>query len=505
MANDDIRLSVGRKGFIEKHGLWSDADRNAAAEALELARRADLTTVRFAVPDQHGIVRGKTMAARLFAQALQNGIDFPVAPLLFDTANAIVFDPFVAGGGFGMTEMTGDPNCVLVPDPTTFTVLPWTPGTGWILCDMYFPDGRPVPFSPRGILRAALEEADGRGYSFVAGLEVEWYLTHLIDNGLAGDDLGAPGAPAPPPVVTPAAHGFQYLLEDHSDQIDDVLQALLRTMTALDLPIRSLEDEWGPGQVEMTFDPMNGMASADAMILFRAATKQVCRRLGYHASFMCKPKLPGAYSSGWHLHQSLADAATGENLFATDDGPGPLSDIGRHFVGGVLAHARGASVFTTPSINGYRRLKPHSLAPTGASWAVDNRAAMIRVQGAVGNPGSHIENRIGEPTANPYLYMASQLIAGLDGIKARTDPGPLLDEPYAAEHVEMLPTSLREAVEALDADSLFRATMSDQFVDYMIAMKSSEVERFETSLKEAPAADTGDVTDWEQREYFRIF
>ena len=505
MPDKPPRLSVGRKGFIDKHGLWGDTERHAAKEAVKRAAAEELTTIRFAVPDQHGIIRGKTLAARLFPQALANGIDFPVAPWIFDTANAIVFDPFVEGGGFGMEEMTGDPNCILVPDPTTFTVLPWAPKTGWIICEMFFPSGQPFPFDARRIFRNALSQARTAGFTYVTGLEVEWYLTRMVDNMLGGQELGAPGNPAPAPIVTPAAHGFQYLLEDHSDEIDDILQALLRTMTDLGLPIRSLEDEWGPGQVEMSFDPIDGIHSADAMILFRAATKQVCRRLGFHASFMCKPKLPGAYSSGWHLHQSLASAESGANLFAADGPPGPLSDVGKHYVGGLLKHARGASVFTTPSINGYRRVKPHSLAPTGATWAVDNRAAMIRVQGRVGDPGSHIENRSGEPTANPYLYMASQLIAGLDGIESKADPGPLRGEPYAAAGVAKLPTSLREAVEELGADKLYRARMGDRFIDYMVTMKMSEVKRFETYLKENQSANSDEVTDWEQREYFRLF
>jgi glutamine synthetase len=275
VSDKPSRLSVGRKGFIDEHGLWGEPERHAAAEAIKRAAAENLTTIRFAVPDQHGIVRGKTLAARLFPQALTNGIDFPVAPFFFDTANAIVFDPFIEGGGFGMEEMTGDPNCVLVPDPTTFTILPWTPKTGWILCEMFFSNGQPLPFDARRIFRNALEQAKTAGFTYVTGLEVEWYLTRMVDNMLGGGELGGPGNPAPAPIVTPASHGFQYLLEDHNDEIDDVLQALLRTMTDLGLPIRSLEDEWGPGQVEMTFDPMDGIRSADAMILFRAATKQV--------------------------------------------------------------------------------------------------------------------------------------------------------------------------------------------------------------------------------------
>lgn len=131
--------SVGREGFIRQYGLWNSDEEVLAADIVRQVETSGVDYVRFAVPDQHGIIRGKTIAARLVAAALRNGIDFPVAPLFFDTANAIVFDPFQRGGGFGMAEMQGDPNVVLVPDPATFKILPWAPHVGWILTDMYFP------------------------------------------------------------------------------------------------------------------------------------------------------------------------------------------------------------------------------------------------------------------------------------------------------------------------------------------------------------------------------
>ncbi len=496
--------SVGREGFIRTHGLWSEGDESAAREVLNSVDGAGVDLVRFAVPDQHGIIRGKTIASRLLPAAFANGIDFPVAPLFFDTANAIVFNPFEKGGGFGMEEMQGDPNVVLVPDPTSFRVLPWAPHIGWVLCDLYFPSGLPVPFSPRQLFRETLSQAAEAGFDYVAGLEVEWYLTKVVDPRLRMEDLGGPGAPGPAPEVVAVSRGFQYLLEDHTDEIDHVLHPLFSYLQSVGLPIRSLENEWGPGQVEFTFEPLTGMAAADAMTLLRAATRQICRRLGYHATFMCKPAFESFYSSGWHLHQSLADRTTGKNLFPAAEGEGPLSELGTHFVGGVLRHARAASVFTTPTVNGYRRVKPNSLAPIQASWAVDNRGAMMRVQGRPGDPGAHVENRVGEPAANPYLYMASQLAAGLDGLATGADPGPLLDEPYAQLLGELLPTSLGDALDALDDSPFYRHAFGDVFIEFMLKMKRSEVDRFETWIKESDV-DTDTVTEWEQREYFSLF
>ncbi|MDU3045730.1 hypothetical protein [Bradyrhizobium sp.] len=167
----------------------------------------------------------------------------------------------------------------------------------------------------------------------------------------------------------------------------------------------------------------------------------------------------------------------------------------------MLEHAAAASVFTTPTVNGYRRRKPNSLAPDRATWGYDNRAAMIRVQGMPGEPSAHIENRIGEPGANPYLYIASQALAGLDGLRRKLDPGPLETSPYTATHRPLLPTNLMEALEALKGSSYFRAQLSDVFVDWLLGMKQSEVNRF---LAAEPdwRATPDDVTAWEHREYF---
>ena len=240
-----------------------------------------------------------------------------------------------------------------------------------------------------------------------------------------------------------------------------------------------------------------GLEAADAMILFRSAVKQIARRNGYLASFMCRPALPNVMSSGWHLHQSLIDRKTKRNAFAHKDG---LSQLGKHYLAGLLAHAQGAAAFTTPTVNGYKRYRAYSLAPDRASWARDNRGVMMRVLGQPGDAATHLENRVGEPAANPYLYMASQIYAGLDGIAYESDPGPSADTPYEAE-APSLPKDLREAVAALRADKVFRAGFGDAFIDYYAHIKEAELARFQ---EEEPAA-TADVTPWEQREYLDLF
>jgi len=229
------------------------------------------------------------------------------------------------------------------------------------------------------------------------------------------------------------------------------------------------------------------------MVLFRSAVKQICQRHGYHATFMCRPGLPNIFSSGWHLHQSLVDKNSGDNVFVPDHDDEVLSATGRHYVAGLLEHAAASCVFSTPTINGYKRYKPFTLAPDRALWGRDNRGAMLRVIGGVNNAGTRIENRVGEPTANPYLYLASQIHCGLDGIQRSLTPSTPADTPYATE-APALPGSLLDAVDALKASDMYRRELGDTFVDYITHIKRAEIGRF-----------MSEVTDWEQREYFSLY
>src|SRR5262249_52980169 len=157
--------------------------------------------------------------------------------------------------------------------------------------------------------------------------------------------------PAEAPRVLHTTHGFQYLTEARIDQVDPILETLRKTMQSLGLPLRSLEVELGPSQFEFTFAPELGLNAADSMTLFRSATKQVARRNGHLVSFMCRPRLPNTFASGWHLHQSLFDRRTHKNLFVSDNAAEALSPRGRAFLAGLIAHARAAAAFTTPTIN----------------------------------------------------------------------------------------------------------------------------------------------------------
>jgi glutamine synthetase len=476
--------------LAEKAGLWDDDRKTAAREVERRIHAGELTVVRLSFADQHGILRGKTLTAGEIGAAITNGVGFTTTMLLKDTSHRTVFPVWGAGGAFGSHEWEGAADCMMLPDPATFRVLPWAPHTGWMLCDIVFSDGRPMPISTRTVCRQALSSLKDAGYDFFAGLEVEFHLFRLEKTSLGFGDAAQPGQPGAPPEVSLLNQGYQYLTESRYDEMDPVLEILRTNIAGLALPLRSLEVEFGPSQVEFTFRAGTGLAPADDMVLFRSATKQIARRNGYHATFMCRPRVPNVMSSGWHLHQSLKDKA-GNNAFA-DPGK-PLSDAGMHWMAGLLEHARAAAAFSTPTLNGYKRYRPFSLAPDRAIWGRDNRGVMVRVLGAPGDKASHLENRVGEPAANPYLYMASQVVSGLDGLKRQADPGPSADSPYEAK-APMLPRSLDEALAALREDKIFRAGFGDFFVNYYLKLKQAEIDRF-----------NAEVSDWEQREYFSTF
>jgi glutamine synthetase len=179
------------------------------------------------------------------------------------------------------------------------------------------------------------------------------------------------------------------------------------------------------------------------------------------------------------------------NAFVSDKDD--LSELGKQYLAGLLAHARGAAALCTPTINGYKRYRPYSLAPDRVVWGKQNRGALLRLVAAPGDPETRIENRAGEPAANPYLYFASQIYSGLDGLRRRLSPPPSADTPYEAK-AELLPHTLSEALACLREDAVLCEGLGRPFVDYYCRIKEAEIARFNL-----------EVTDWEQREYFDLF
>ena len=476
-------------GFTTTHALLSPDQLRFAEDILARVASENLETVRILFADQHGVLRGKTVVASGLASAFKNGVAITSTLLLKDTSHRTAFPVWSGDIGFGEGTLTGASDILMVPDPATFRVLPWSPHSGWLLCDLYHKDGAPIPISSRAILRKAIERLAATGRRLVCGLEVEFHVYRLADPKLAHTDGGMP---ASPPETSLLSHGYQLLTDARYDALEEVMDDLRRACQRVGLPVRSMEAEFGPSQCEFTFEPDGPMAHADAMMLFRSLVKQVCARKGLHATFMCRPKVDHGMASGWHLHQSVVDAATGENLFMPH-ADGTLSDTASGWIAGLLDHAAETCLLTTPTVNGYKRYQPFQLAPDRIQWGRDNKGAMIRGLMEPGDRASRIENRVAEPAANPYLYFASQILCGLDGIERGLSAPPPVESPYDSG-ATLLPKSLVAAIERFETSEFYKDKLGADTVSWLTRIKRAEWDRYLMT-----------VSEWEQREYFSLF
>ncbi len=482
----------------------SGARQAAVAAVLARVRDEGLREVRIAWGDLHGSFRGKTLIlgadAKPLREAFEQGVGMVGTVLMKDSSDRTVYKVFEPGAAVALPALRSASNVLLRPDPTSFQRLPWAPHTGWLRAEPVFADGSPVALDPRYVLQRALAQLAERGLHLRCGLEVEFHIYRIVDDGLAAE---AAAWPSEPPAVRLLHPGYKLLAEDCADMAHEALAIVRDTALALRLPLRSLEIELGPSQFEAVFDATDALTAADQMLLFRNATRQALRRAGYHASFVCKPPLVNAIASGWHLHHSVVDAQ-GANVFcrtaaapeaAASAARQVLSDLGSHWLAGLLAHAPGMAALCAPTINAYSRYQGSVMAPQAAVWGRDNRGAMLRVVGLAGDAGTRIENRLGEPMANPYLMMAAQVWAGLDGVDRALEPGPATVDPYAraASATTALPKSLPEALDALAADPVLCAGLGTPMAHLLQAIKRQESERYEAAT---------DREAWLRCEYF---
>lgn len=489
--------------FAARCGIH-DAARAASLEAACDAIDAHgLERLRFVWCDLHGVTRGKTLMAGTARAAMLDGVGLVSTLLLKDTSDRTAYKVFEPGAldalpGFGQAN-----NLLLLADPSSLQVLPWSPGSGWLRCQPWFQDGTAVELDTRRVLERALERLARAGLAMRCGLEVEFHIYKVLDTQEQLDPARADW-PGLPPAVSLVHPGYNLLTEAWFDLAEEPLRIVQQTAQSLGLPLTSLEIELGPSQVEAVFEASDALTAADQMVLFRNAVRQALRLAGYWATFMCRPPFANIMSSGWHLHQSIVARDTGENRMRRErpaagstrqDADHSLSELGEHYLAGLLEHARGMAVFCTPTANGYGRFRPNALAPQAVLWGRDNRGAMLRLIGECGDTATRIENRIGEPAANPYLYIAAQIHAGLDGIERRLKAPNATDAPYAWSG-QRLPTSLGEALQALGEDRVLVDAFGAGFVDYYSRIKSLEWARFQAA---------GDPDDFARREYFSRF
>ncbi len=491
-------------------------------DTLKRMAAADIKQVRLAWCDLHGELRSKTLMPLAVEDALRNGIGMVGTLALKDTSDRTAFKVFEHARSQALPQFANAANMVLRPLLESYQELPWAPNTAWMQGQLFHADGSPVEIDTRHLLQTAVAQLETHGLALRCGLEVEFHI-YKIESTRPQLDPELASWPGLPPAVSMVHPGYMLLSEQSMDLCEEPLRIVRETAQALGMPLSSLEIEFGPSQVEAVFEATDAMTAADNMVLFRSATRQALRRAGYHATFMCRPPFPSIMSSGWHLHQSLVQLADGSNAFALPASAAApedwykramapvqamlpvakplaaasyLSATGCHYLAGLLAHARGATALSNPSINAYARFAANALAPQSVVWGHDNRGAMVRLIAPRDNPqATRLENRVGEPMANPYLYMASQIYAGLDGITQGLAPPSATESPYSSS-ADKLPTSLSEALDALQSDSVLCTALGGKFTDVLCQIKRQEITRYE-------AAD--DKNDWQRRELFGRF
>jgi glutamine synthetase len=435
--------------------------------------------VRFEQTDLHGISRSKTVPAKHVESFARGGLNFLLGQLGFDAQAGVA-------PGTGYLEDRGFPDSKLFPDLDTYAVLPWADATARLLCTPHFYDGSPVPASPRLAMARLCEELAGEGYRHLAGYEYELYLVRSEDR-------------------QPPFTGIQIFATLRNSFDEAFVTEVLRAMPRVGIDVITSNAEYGPGQMEINFAPAIGLAAADQAFTFKNGIKEIARRHGYMASFMTKPYADQS-ACGCHLHESLIESSSGRNAFTTDDTtPGRLSQVGRWWVGGQLAHLPALTAFFAPTVNCGKRYKLWSFAPVSATWGLENRTVAIRVKGLAG-AGLHTENRAPCGASNPYLVGAAAIAAGLDGIRNHIEPPPPIEGlAYGMEGPTAIPTRLEAALDALEKDGPLRELLGEELVRVFLAVKRHEVAKATDQALDYTAADwTERVDDFEVRELFEF-
>ena len=392
----------------------------------------------------------------------------------------------------GVPQEVNDDEVAAIPDPASATVLPWKSDTAWFASDLWL-NGQPFEACSRNILKRAIRKATEMGFVFNLGIETEFFLFRETEGG-GFSPLGLAD-----PLDKPA-YDVRTMLA-----CLPVVQEIVEAMNGLGWDVFSFDQEDAPGQFETDFKYADALTMADRFTFFRLMAHEIARKHGLFASFMPKP-YGHRTGSGAHYNMSLADIRSGTNVFedkADTRGCG-LSAIGYQFIAGVLRHAKAISAVIAPTVNSYKRLVARG-SMSGFTWAPifvcygsNNRTNMIRIP----MNGPRIECRAADISCNLYLGAAMMLMAGLEGIREKLDPGdPHRENMYLhtpetlkSMGIEHLPRTLGEAVDAFEADPLSAQVMGPLMFDAYVKFKRAEWVEYHTH-----------VSDWEIARYLKFF
>mgnify|MGYP002834459605 FL=1 len=370
-------------------------------------------TVILGVGDLNGLMRGKRIPADQWPRICGSGNALAMSLFTMDMTCDVWETPVV---GFA----NGFPDCHIFPMHPPVAV-PWEPGVAMCFARAEGMDHGPLTVDPRQALLRQVERANAMGIDLQVGTELEFYL---LD----------------PDTGRPRDKGNDCYGLARAAELEPVLGPMRRELAEMGIPIEQSNPEYAAGQVEVNIRYDSAMIAADRVVMFRSLVKQLAARHGLNATFMAKPFIDES-GNGFHLHYSLW--SQGKNIFAD---AGKLNDRGRHFLGGMQQRMAEASICGAATVNAYRRRQPLSFCPVNASWGLDNRTVALRViEGS--DSAVRIEKRDAGADCNPYLLMAADIAAGLDGIEGKTEPTAITTgNAYEDDNAPPIPLDLADAI-----------------------------------------------------------
>lgn len=436
-------------------------------EILKISKELELELIHLQFTDIMGTMKNVSITLEQLEKALNGEI-------MFDGSSI---------DGFVRIE---ESDMYLKPDISTFTVFPWThtEKEARIICDIYKSDGTPFEGCPRNVLKKVIEEAKEMGFIINVGPECEFFLFQTDEKGN-------------PSLETHDNAGYFDLAP--IDLGGSARKDMTVTLKEMGFEIEASHHEVAPGQHEIDFKYEDALTTADNIMTFKMVVRIIAQRHGLHATFMPKPKFD-MNGSGMHTNMSLA-TLDGKNAFYDEKGDLQLSEIAYHYLGGLIKHAKSFAALTNPTVNSYKRLVPGYEAPVLIAWSASNRSPLIRIPAKRGN-STRVELRNPDPSANPYLALATVLKAGLDGIKNKIEPpAPVNSNVYHMDDKEMeekqiysLPSNLSEAIAELSKDDVIKEALGSHVYEKFMDAANYEWNEYSRC-----------ISQWEIKRYLRKY
>ncbi len=438
-------------------------------KVLEQVKKEDIKFITLQFTDLLGVIKEVIIPVEELEDALRDGVWFDGSSI----------------EGFARIQ---ESDLFLKPDTMTYAVVPWLTEDGKtarLICDIYRADGRPFAGDPRYILKQAADEAAKEGFEYNVGPEPEFYLFRT-----GGEKR-----------TSPIDYSSYFDLSSHEGY--KVIKKIVAALENFGIKVEASHHEVGFGQYEIDFHYGACLDIADKVLTLKYCAKKIAQMHNLHATFMPKPVM-GKAGSGMHVHQSLFDTKAKTNAFYDKEHKYNLSKTAYSFIAGQIKHIGAMCAILCPTVNSYKRLVSGYEAPVYVTWAAMNRSALLRVPKwfKAKAEAARIELRCPDPACNPYLAFAVMLKAGLDGIKNNlTPPEPVEEDIYSLDdesrvrkNIDVLPTSLLEALDELKKDKPMQEVLGEHLLERYIDVKTKEWDEFKKQ-----------VTEWEIETYLDTF